>query len=169
MRFKKIRNLIVTGLSGHLGIPVVLANQVNPEQEYPFVVYSTTATYLAENTLGDYQIDAAGAETRKEQPTSTWSFTVCSANRRTTSGFVLGDDEAMETAEKALGWFLHVGYDYMLKNGITIVDSGNVQERSVLQVDEEARRYGFDITIRYVREDVRQPGLIEHATATRKG
>ena len=35
-------------------------------------------------------------------------------------------------------------------------------------VDEEARRYGFDVRIRYVRTDTRKIGTIEHVV-TKKG
>lgn len=173
MTFKDIRNAVVSGLSAYLSIPVVLASQVNPEQEYPFVVYSVTAPYIPENTLGEYRQERDGTgmaeEIRKEQPTCTWSFTVCSANRLTDTGYILGEDEALELSEKALGWFLNAGYDYISGQGITIVDAGNVQERSVLQVDEEARRYGFDVIIRYVREDSRKIETIRDAVAIEKG
>lgn len=173
MIFKDLRNAIVSGLSTYLSIPVVLANQVNPEQAYPFVVYSVTAPYIPENTLGEYRQEGDGTgtaeEIRKEQPTCTWSFTVCSVDRQTDDSYILGEDEALELSEKALGWFLHTGYEYISGKGITVVDAGNVQERSVLQVDEEARRYGFDVTIRYVREDSRRVDTIQDVAAIEKG
>ena len=76
----------------------------------------------------------------------------------------------MELANQALGWFLHTGYEYTSKNGIAIVDAGNIQERSVLEVDEMVRRYGFDVTIRYVREDNRTIATIQNAaTIEQKG
>ena len=164
MTIKELRNLITAGLSAYLGIPVVLANQVNPEQDFPFVVYSVTAAYIPDNGLGNYSselLEDAFLETRQEEPTCTMSFTVCSVNRTTNAGYVLGDDEALELAEKASGWFLHAGYEYQSVNGITIVDVSDVQARPVLMVDEEARRQGFDVTIRYIRRDVRTIQTIE--------
>ena len=173
MTFREIRNTVVSELSAYLGIPVALANQVNPEQDYPFVIYSVTTPYIPENTLGEYRweegMDGTAEEIRREQPTCTWSFTVCSTDRGTEAGYILGEDEALELAEKALGWFLHAGYDDISRNGITVVDAGNVQERSVLQVDEEARRYGFDVTIRYAREDKRKVRVVEKVTAIERG
>lgn len=170
MKFKHIRNIVTNGLSNYLKVPVVLASQVEPEQDYPFIIYSVTAPYIPENTLGEYRQGGDGEEIRREQPTCTWSFTACSANRRIQSGFILGEDEAMELANQALGWFLHAGYEYTSGNGITIVDTGNVQERSVLEVDEAVRRYGFDVTIRYIREDNRIIATIRNAaTIEQKG
>ena len=81
---------------------------------------------------------------------------------------VLGEDEALELAETALGWFLHVGYDRLSGLGVTVVDASNVQERSFLQVDEEARRYGFDVSIRYVRTDIRAIATIAGVTTRKK-
>ena len=164
MTIKELRNLIVSGLSGYLGIPVALANQVNPEPEFPFVIYSFTAAYIPENGLGDYsdiEREDRFQEIRKEEPTCTMSFTVCSVDRKTKEGVILGDDEALELAEKATGWFLHVGYEDLSRRGATVVDVSNIQDRSTLMVDEEARRQGFDVTIRYVRQDAREIQAID--------
>lgn len=140
-----------------MGLDVVLSNQLNPEMEFPFILYSVTAPYIPEGGTGDMQSianeDGMVTVTRYEQPTCTFSFTVCSADRETKAGFVLGEDEALDLAEKAQGWFLHTGYEYISGKGLTVLDVANVQERSFLQVDEEARRYGFDVVLRYVRTD----------------
>ena len=53
MKFKYIRNVVTNGLSNYLKVPVVLASQVEPEQDYPFIIYSVTAPYIPENTLGE--------------------------------------------------------------------------------------------------------------------
>lgn len=170
MIFRELRNAVVKDLSQYLKIPVVLSSQVNPEQEYPFMIYSATAPYIPENGLGEFrQIrdpDGRILEERREQPTCTFSFTACSMNRE--EPWILGEDEALELAESALGWFRHVGYDRLSGIGVTVVDASNVQERSFLQVDEEARRYGFDVTIRYVRRDTRVVGTIACVTTRKK-
>ncbi len=157
MKFREVRNLLVSGLHEHMGLNVVLSNQLNPEMELPFILYSVTAPYIPEGGTGDMQSmaneDGTVKVTRCEQPTCTFSFTICSADRQIKDSFVLGEDEALELAEKAQGWFLHTGYEYISGKGLTVVDVANVQERSFLQVDEEARRYGFDVVLRYVRAD----------------
>lgn len=174
MMYKDVRNHVVAGLGDYLKVPVCLSSQTGPEPDYPFVVYSSTAPYLPENGLGEISHLPDGmktlAERRKEEPMCTISFTVCSKNRKNQkTGYILGDDEALELAEKAQGWFLHTGYEYISGKGLTVVDVSNVQERSFLQVDEEARRYGFDVMLRYVRTDERTVGTVGGASAAGKG
>lgn len=173
MTFRELRNRVAAGLSSYLRLPVSLSNQVDPEQPYPFVIYSVTTPYTPDSGLGEYynqeQEDGSTIELRIEQPTASFSFTACSGNRKTEQGYVLGDDEAMEVAEKAMAWFLHAGYDYISSSGITVVDVSNVQERSTLQVDEAARRYGFDVIIRYVRKDERIINTIQDVNILEKG
>jgi hypothetical protein len=171
MKFKEVRNLIVSGLHEYMGLYVVLSNQLNPEMALPFILYSVTAPYIPEGGTGDMQSitneDGTVKVTRYEQPTCTFSFTICSSDRQTKDGFVLGEDEALDLAEKAQGWFLHTGYEYISGKGLTVVDVANVQERSFLQVDEEARRYGFDVFLRYVRTDEMTIAGVKAATTKR--
>lgn len=172
MKFKEVRNLIVSGLHEYMGLYVILSNQLNPELDYPFVIYSVTAPYIPENGMGEYHaaknIEGTITETRTEQSTCTFSFTICSTDREMNGKYILGEDEALELAEKAQGWFLHAGYEYISGKGLTVVDVANVQDRSFLQVDEEARRYGFDVILRYVRTDERIIAGVDSAI-TKKG
>lgn len=173
MKFLELRNKLIAGLSSYLKVPVVLADQVQPEQPFPYVIYSVTSSYIPEAGLGEFSQTTDGdkkIETRSEQPSCSFSFTVCSMNRESLDDNgnpvrIFGEDEALDQSEKTQGWFLHAGYDYMSNIGITIVDVTNVQNRSFLQVDEEARRYGFDVLIRYKRVDKRQTNVIETVNA----
>ena len=173
MTFKEVRHAIICGLHDYMKVPVVLSSQVGPEQEPPFILYSATAPYIPDDGIGDYETIPDENENniviRREQATCTMSFTICSMNRNTNDGYVLGEDEALDLAEQAEGWFLHAGYEQISASGITVVDVSNVQERSFLQVDEEARRYGFDVTIRYVRADRREIGTIADVSIIEKG
>ena len=74
----------------------------------------------------------------------------------------------MELAEKAQGWFLFVGRAELSAAGIVVEDVNNVQPRNVLMVDEEANRYGFDVLVRYIREDRRVTGNVEEVIAKGK-
>ena len=173
MRFLDVRHCTIQGLSGYMKIPVCLSGQVQPEQPYPFIVYSTTVPYIPDGGLGDIALtpaeDGTASEERREQPTCTMSFTVCSGDRSEDGDHISGEDEALDLAEKAQGWFLHTGYDHFSRNGMTVVDVSGVQERSSLQVDEEARRYGFDVAIRYVRIDERTVGTVADVAAIERG
>lgn len=59
---------------------VLLASQVQPEAEPPFIVYSVTADYIPDGGLGNYSLGEGATqddlvEVREEQPTATLSFT----------------------------------------------------------------------------------------------
>lgn len=82
--------------------------------------------------------------------------------------YIQGEDEAMEIADKAQGWFLLSGREVLSMAGIVIEDVNNVQQRNVLMVDEEANRYGFDVLLRYVRDDRMAAGNIEKIIAKGK-
>ncbi len=157
MKAVDVRDRVVSGLYQYLSIPVILANQVSPESELPYIVYSVTSPYIKGNTLGHFShsVDKKGnlIETRSEQAGMTISFTACSQNRVTDGGSrIWGEDEAMDLAERAQGWFLHAGRRYLSPD--IVVDSvENAASRSVLMIDEEANRYGFDVLLRYIRED----------------
>lgn len=168
MTFVEMRNAMVKKLWDYLGCPVVLANQVQPEATFPFVIYSVTAPYIPGNTMGDYRTLPDGEDStvvRRVMPTATFSFTCCSMNRMGEGGtFVSGADEAYELADEAMGWFLHAGYMDVSALGITVVEVGQVQDRTTLVIDEAARRFGFDVQIRYTREDTLNVPSIKKVT-----
>ena len=168
MTFVEMRNAMVKKLWDYLGCPVVLADQVQPEATIPFVIYSVTAPYIPGNTMGDYRTLPDGEDStvvRRVMPTATFSFTCCSMNRMGEGGtFVSGADEAYELADEAMGWFLHTGYMDVSALGITVVEVGQVQDRTTLVIDEAARRFGFDVQIRYTREDTLNVPSIKKVT-----
>ena len=168
MTFVEMRNAMVKKLWDYLGCPVVLADQVQPEATFPFVIYSVTAPYIPGNTMGDYRTLPDGEDStvvRRVMPTATFSFTCCCMNRMGEGGtFVSGADEAYELADEAMGWFLHTGYMDVSALGITVVEVGQVQDRTTLVIDEAARRFGFDVQIRYTREDTLNVPSIKKVT-----
>ncbi len=120
MSFVTKRNALISALHKTVGVPVLLASQVQPEAEPPFIVYSVTADYIPDGGLGNYSLGEGATqddlvEVREEQPTATLSFTACSVNRcyddKGSQVQVLGADEALELATLAQGFFLHTGRD----------------------------------------------------------
>jgi hypothetical protein len=164
MTAREVRNCIIKGLHEYLQVEVCKGNQRMKERKPPYIIYSVVSPYIADRTIGEFQVEKNKGKTveiRKEQPSFSMSFVVCSTDRMNGKKKVYGDDEAMELAERAHGWFLHSGYDYISDVGVTVIDVTNVQNRETLLVDEEANRYGFDVTIRYVRQDIREIQPIE--------
>ena len=154
MTFLEVRNTLVSSLAVALGIPVLLSDQVQPEAEVPFIVYSITAPYASTGELGDHTQtvieDEDGTEAlidnRREQPSATFSFTACSENRWDGEEYIYGDDEAQSITEKAIGYLLQGGYNDLSNKGI---------------VDEAARRYGFDVRVRYTKDDQRRDDILQ--------
>lgn len=165
MKAVDVRDKVAIGLHQYLGIPVILADQVSPESEMPYIVYSVTCPYIPGKTLGhfDNKRDNDGnlIKIRYEQAGMTMSFTACSQNRTEEDGStIFGEDESMDLAEKAQGWFLHAGRRF-LSPDVVVESVENAAQRNVLMVDEEANRYGFDVLLRYIREDIMQAGTIK--------
>ena len=165
MTFLEVRNTLVSSLAVALGIPVLLSDQVQPEAEVPFIVYSITAPYASTGELGDHTQtvieDEDGTEAlidnRREQPSATFSFTACSENRWDGEEYIYGDDEAQSITEKAIGYLLQGGYN----EGIVVAEVTNVGNRTTLIIDEAARRYGFDVRVRYTKDDQRRDDILQ--------
>ena len=165
MKAVEVRDKVVIGLHEYLGIPVNLADQISPESEMPYIVYSVTCPYIPERTLGHFDNkrdnDRNLIKIRCEQAGMTMSFTACSQNRTEEDGStIFGEDESMDLAERAQGWFLHAGRRF-LSPDVVVESVENAVQRNVLMVDEEANRYGFDVLLRYIREDIVQAGTIK--------
>lgn len=174
MTFVEKRNALIAAMSAALGHPVILDSQVQPEAEPPFVVYSVTTDYIPDGSLGHYSREAGKGEddvvvVRAEQPTATFSFTACSINRTVDKDgsqvYILGADEALELATLAQGFFLHTGRQQIARAGFVVVEVSGASNRDALELDEMGRRFGFDVRLRYTREDRVSVGAIENVTA----
>ena len=106
MNFRELRNRLISSLWDYIGCPVILSNQVQPEAEPPFCIYTVTAPYIPDGGMGDYEIAdvAEGVKiSRLEMPSATFSFTFCSQNRTAENGSAVnGEDEAWAVADKAI-------------------------------------------------------------------
>ena len=92
---------------------------------------------------------------RREHAEATFSFTACGFNRQGKDGPISGDDEALELADRAQGFFLFAGRQLLADLGVVVVRVENTQSRSAFDTNETDRRYGFDVLFRYEREDKR--------------
>ena len=167
------RNALILALSKFVGCPVLMASQVEPEMEPPFIVYSITS----DNGLGNYSLEdgsteGTAVEVREEQPTTTMSFTACSINRIEEKDgeqvSILGADEALELATLAQGFFLHGGRYATQKAGFVVVDVTNATSRDALELDEMGRRFGFDVRLRYTRTDLAEVDTVSNVTTKQK-
>lgn len=165
MTFAQARNAIVSGLEAHIGCPVNLSEQIADMPEYPYCYYSVLAPRIPEYSFGLREIIETSDGpllVRSEQVSATMSFTFCSTNRETEDGYIFGEDEALELAEKANGFFLLNAHNIQTEQGeVVIVNVGSVASRSSFFVEDTIRRYGFDIRFSYVRTDTMPATLVE--------
>lgn len=149
MTAKEVRNIISRRLHGFIGQPVILHEQDVGEPAPPLLYYRFISPLIP---LGGASIWHEGGKQYRREPTeTTMSITAVSYDRNSSNGYIHGDDEALELAERAISWMLHIGRHDLLLEGITIVEISNVQCRSNLMINEVARQYGFDVRLRFER------------------
>ena len=168
MRFVEVRNEIVYRLEQHIGCPVILSEQIAEQPEYPYCYYSVLASRISHHAFGLHELVADGdaqIAQRSELVAATMSYTFCSMNRETEDGYIYGEDEALELAEKAHGFFLLSAHNVSTANGDIVINNvGTVTNRSDFLVEETVRRYGFDVRFNFVRTDEMQTTVINRET-----
>lgn len=165
MTFVQARNAIVSTLEKHIGCPVSLSDDIADEPEYPYCYYSVLTPRASEHSFGLNEVIETENEKqriRSERVAATLSFTFCSMNRETESGFIFGEDEALDLSEKAQGFFLLNAHNMPTEYGDIVIDNiGATQPRSSFLVEDVVRRYGFDIKFYYIRTDEMTTKVIE--------
>lgn len=167
----ELRNLLVRELYAYLGGPkVVLSDQMMPEAEYPYIYYQSVQQHIP-GPHNRYDEGEPGTamfiQRRSEEAQASFSFTACGLNRTEADGRpVSGDDEALELADRAQGFFLFAGRRVLATQGVVVIRVENTQSRSAFGVDETDRRYGFDVLLRYEREDTRTAPAMEPVPVT---
>ena len=157
MTFVQARNAIVSELERHLMCPVILAEENQPMPDPPYCYYSVLAPRITNHAFGLVELmetPEGFIRQRSEPVLATMSFTFCSQSRDTPGGYIFGEDEALELAEKAHGFFLLNSHNIVTEYGdIVIQNIGGVANRSGFLVTDTVRRYGFDIRFGYMRAD----------------
>ncbi len=172
MTFVQARNHIVSELTKHIGCQVRLSGQIDDMPDYPYCYYSVLTPRASDHAFGLEEVEQIDGEfiyRRSEPVTATMSFTFCSENRKTDTGYILGEDEALELAEKAHGFFLLHAHCISVNEGdIVIKNVGKVINRASFQVEDTVRRYGFDIRFAYVRTDEKPTTTIKSGNSKGK-
>ncbi|HZK01326.1 MAG TPA: hypothetical protein VFC96_00510, partial [Anaerovoracaceae bacterium] len=96
----------------------------------------------SENTeaepVGERDFEYDIEHTREEQPKMIVSI----------NAYSLDGTEGHQLALDAEAWFKFVGQQYLKENGIIVVGTSNIQDRTIQIVDNYEKRQGFDVTIR---------------------
>lgn len=174
MTIRELRNTVIRLLHEAMNVPVLLSDEVQPEEEYPYILYTMTTPHSSAH-FGDHSKRVENSpdgpqviDTRKDHAEAVFSFTACSVNRNAGGEWVCGEDEVEDLTERAVGWFLHGGYMPLMLAGITVMDVMDVGSRSFLEIDEIPRQYGFDVRIGYARIDEAAQGAVDHVVPIQK-
>ena len=157
MTIVQAREAILDGLKEHIGCPVVLSEENQPVPDPPYCYYSVLVPRITDHAFGLTELveTPGGIVRRRSEPVSaTMSFTFCSVSRDIPGGYIYGEDEALELAEKAHGFFLLNGHNIETEHGDVVIQNiGGVINRSGFLVTDTIRRYGVDVRFGYVRSD----------------
>lgn len=174
MTVRELRNTVVRLLYEALSVPIVLSDEVQPEEEYPYIIYTMTTPHSS-GPFGDHSKRVEETpdgpqviDQRKGHAEAVFSFTACSVNREAAGGWISGEDEAEDLTDRAVGWFLHGGYTPLMLAGIVVRDVMDVGSRSILEIDEIPRQYGFDVRLGYARVDEAAQGAVDHVVTIQK-
>lgn len=166
MTFVEARDAIAYGLERHLGCPVVLSDQIADKPAFPYCRYSVLASRISDHAFGLREVQERPdgyTLKRSELVMASMSFTFCSENREIEDGFIFGEDEALELAEKAHGYFLLDAHNIPTGTGEVVINNvGSVANRSEFLVEDTIRRYGFDVRFSYVRTDEKPTVTIQN-------
>ena len=174
------RNALILLLWEHLGIPVIPADEVQPETEFPYAFYSVINPGGGLPGMGNVKQESRESEdpafptdvisVMQDMPVATFSLTFCSVTReeKFTQNQIIGDDEAMSLAQKARDYLVHGGYYQLDAAGLVTVDTTEPTRRGSLVVDSFDSRYGFDVRIRCAHDIERNEASIENLNYTRK-
>lgn len=159
MTFVQARNAIVSGLEKHIGCPVILSDQIAEQPMFPYCYYSVLAPRISNHAFGLHEVagdkEHGCCHIRSEPVEATMSFTFCGQNREAEDGgYIYGEDEALDLAEKGHGFFLLNGHCIAIgSEDIMVRNVGSVASRSGFVVEDTVRRYGFDVRFAYIRAD----------------
>lgn len=147
MDYRKIRNSIVKGLQRDFNVPIVPTDDIKKKPKYPYISYKFTTLKISQgshNLYNDivpsrddrFQYDVE--HTRTEQPKMVISISTYSTD----------DVESYQLALDIESWFKFHGYNFLKENGIVVVNTSNIQDRTIQIVDNYEKRQGLDVTIR---------------------
>lgn len=157
----KLIKLIKDELFDHTKRIVVDTDNIKEKPDYPF--YSIKAILIRQDAgeAGNYSADFVRSlderfkydylERLETQPNAVISVNAYGKDNIT----------AASAAMDAFGFFKFAGRLRLEKENYIVVDVTDIQDRTVLNVDNYEYRYGFDVRIRYVHSIERRTETIE--------
>lgn len=147
MDYRQIRNSIVNGLYEYLNTPVVPTDDIGDKPDYPYISYKFITLKIPQGSHNIYKNIIPSNDnrfeydieyTREEQPKMVISISTYSTD----------DVESYQLALDIESWFKFHGYQFLKENGIVVVNTSSIQDRTIQIVDNYEKRQGLDVTIR---------------------
>lgn len=149
---KNLRDLLVKGIYEDTGLIVVPTDNPNKKPKYPYFSYKFITLRKNVGESGVYKDDFVESLDKrfKYDVRTTATF-----QPKTIISFNCYSDDLIETQEnilRAWEWFKLKGRRILANNNIVVVDVGNIQDRSIVLVDNYEYRQGFDVGFRVLHE-----------------
>lgn len=171
-----VRNTIIAKLHGAVGKPIIPNTNTQNRPEYPFIDYSITSfigdksdgyhvfTDEPESNNDDFELGILSIDEPK--PITNLINTAYYNHDIAFSFNAYSDDdtESYGLIKQSWDWFKHQGVQTLSYEKIAVVDVLDIQNRTILAVDEYEIRYGFDLIIRYAEPIERTDLIIERYT-----
>lgn len=138
INFTEVEKTIVNALQDFLkkvigkDVPVIMANQVSPTPEYPYISYTITTPVMASTV--HYSVSESGV--RYKPLKQIWSFTVQSG----------AYSETADISLYAYDFFNDISNTQFKDAGIVVVRVGGITNRDNMLSIEYEHRNGFDVT-----------------------
>jgi hypothetical protein len=131
------------------GIRVIQANLTAPTPSLPYAVYNITSPYI--KGVGSEDInthdDGTGLYLKRfEEYQVTLSLNLYASDTET----------AIDLATQVRKWFSFVGEDFIRGQNVTVISTGNVENRTTFIVDSYEYKYGFDVQLRMSEETMKE-------------
>ena len=160
-----VRNTIVAKLYNAVNKPIIPNTNTQNRPAYPFIDYSITS--LIGDKSDGYHIYTDEPQPEDGEEVLTNIINTSHYNHNISFSFnAYSDDESesYQLIKQAWDWFKHQGVQTLSYEKIAVVDVLDIQNRTILAVDEYEKRYGFDVIIRYAESVERTDLIIERHT-----
>ncbi|KOP82006.1 hypothetical protein AMS60_05615 [Bacillus sp. FJAT-21945] len=139
---------IISQLYKDTNIRVVQANQTAPKPASPYGVYNITSPYIkgvGHENITYYDDNGELYQKHTEQYRVTLSFNLYAATNETT----------IDLAMRVRLWFLFFAQEFIEEQNITVIEVGNIENRTTFLVDSYEYKHGFDVQVRLTDEQSR--------------
>jgi len=135
-----IKNTLIAQIFKDMGIRIVKANQTSQKPPLPYGVYNVTSSFIKGVGLANesfYESDSLFYHKKDEQYKMTISINFYGVDEETT----------IDMAKNVRQWFLFLGEEFIQDQNMTVINVGNIENRTTFLVDSYEYKHGFDVQL----------------------